>query len=143
MALIGTNVSESPEVVLLVEDDPNIKEIYSTILKSGGYSVHDVISGDEALASIVANKPRYVLLDLMIPGVPGIEVLKALRTDPKYQNLPDQPKVIVVTNVADPEMVKLAKKYNADKYVIKAEISASDLPKILSEVDAAPPAAAA
>lgn len=126
--------SDAHSVVLLVEDDPNIKEIYSTILKSNGYNVNAVIAGDEALRVIETIKPKYLLLDLMIPGIPGIELLKTLREDPKYQSLDPQPKIVIITNVADPEMAKQAAKLKVDKYVIKAEISARDLPKILAEL---------
>lgn len=122
---------QTPGVVLLVEDDPNIKEIYSTILKTNGYNVHAVIGGDEALKAIESDKPKFVLLDLMIPGIPGIEVLRTLREDPKFQALDPQPKIVIITNVADPEMAKQAEKYKADKYLIKAEISARELPKML------------
>ncbi len=127
-------LAEAPKVVLLVEDDPNIQEIYSTILKSGGFDVTNVINGKDALAHIEDSKPEFVLLDLMIPGMPGIEVLKNLRTNPKYQAITPQPKIIIITNVADPKMAATAKEYGVDRYIIKAEISASDLPEILKAV---------
>ncbi len=130
-----------PQVVLLVEDDPNIQEIYATILKSGGYNVTSVVTGDEAIAKIEEHKPEFLLLDLMIPGISGIEVLKKLRTDPKLLALKPQPKVVVVTNVADLNVKAEAQKLGVERYIIKAEISAGDLPNVLKELSATKPAA--
>lgn len=124
-----------PTIILLVEDDPNIQEIYKTVLASSGYNVRAVISGDQALREIEQKKPEFVLLDLMIPGIPGIDVLKTLRTEPKFTAMKPQPRVVVITNVADPEMAKTAKQLGVARYIIKAEISASDLPKILKRLE--------
>lgn len=131
-------MSTSPKAVLLVEDDPGIQEIYHTILSMQGYDVKGVTTGEEALAEIERGQAHFLLLDLLIPGISGLEVLKTIRTDPKFQNASAQLKVVVLTNVSDSEMTKEVKRLGVDKYLIKAEIAADDLPKILKTVDAAP-----
>jgi DNA-binding response OmpR family regulator len=133
-------MTKLPTTVLLIEDDLGILEIYKTILEAAGFQVKTITNGDEALPEIERGYAHFILLDLMIPGIPGIDILKKLRTDPKLRALPLQPKVVVITNVSDPDISKTATELGVDKYIIKADISAVDLPGILKSVAAEKPA---
>lgn len=77
-----------PGTVLLVEDEPNIKEAVSFILERDGWTVHAHGDGATALEAVARHAPDVVILDVMLPGRSGLEVLRALRADPATAALP-------------------------------------------------------
>lgn len=79
--------------VLIVDDDANIRRLLSTILSDEGIPVAVAASGVEALDLILERSPRLVILDLMMPGLDGFEVLRRLRSDARTRHI----SVIVVT----------------------------------------------
>jgi DNA-binding response OmpR family regulator len=84
--------------VLIVEDEEDIRELLSYTLIRDGYQVATVASGEEALAVAEAKTPDLVLLDLMLPGVDGAEVLMRKQKDPAIMHIP----VIAVTALSSP-----------------------------------------
>ncbi len=77
--------------ILIIDDDPHISSLLSEVLQNEGYSVANAYSGTEALLLLAQIKPDLILLDLMLPGLSGEELL------PRIQNIP----VIVVSAKAD------------------------------------------
>ena len=65
--------------ILLVDDDEILREMYGKMLKKIGYEVSFAVSGKEALQQIVQKKPDLILLDLMMPDMNGVEVIKTLK----------------------------------------------------------------
>ncbi|WP_344037267.1 response regulator, partial [Saccharothrix xinjiangensis] len=65
--------------VLLVEDDAHIRQALGLALADEGFAVADAVSGEEALELLADAEPDVVLLDLMLPGVDGLEVCRTLR----------------------------------------------------------------
>ncbi|MEX1660437.1 response regulator transcription factor [Thioclava sp. 15-R06ZXC-3] len=74
--------------VLLIEDEPHIAEAIRFILSRAGWGVSVLADGAQAMAQIVAQAPDAVILDLMLPGRSGLEILAAMRTDPALVALP-------------------------------------------------------
>ncbi|MDO8881601.1 MAG: response regulator [Pseudotabrizicola sp.] len=74
--------------VLLIEDEPNITEAIRFILSRDGCEVTTLADGVGAVAAVRAVMPDLVILDLMLPGVSGLEILAELRADPATQGLP-------------------------------------------------------
>lgn len=74
--------------VLLIEDEPNIIEAIRFILMRDGWTVSTLSNGAEAEAQIRAGRPDVVILDVMLPGRSGYEILDALRADPATAGLP-------------------------------------------------------
>lgn len=74
--------------VLLIEDEPNISEAISFVLSRDGCDVACLADGVDALAQVRARMPDLVILDLMLPGRSGLEILIDLRADPVTQRLP-------------------------------------------------------
>ena len=72
-------VTERPLRVLVVDDDPNVSEVVSRYLEHDGFSVEVVADGDRALERALADLPDLVVLDLMLPGIDGLEVCRRLR----------------------------------------------------------------
>ena len=98
--------------VLIIDDDANICEVINMYLLSGGYETRICHNGKEAINLFLEFKPDIVLLDIMIPGVDGIEVLKWIR---KNNEVP----VIMLTAKGDTFDKVLALELGADDYVVK------------------------
>src|SRR5262245_36118702 len=67
------------ESILIVEDEASIASFVSLYLKNAGYSVRTAASGEDALAQVSAGAPAMIILDLMLPGIDGIEVCRRIR----------------------------------------------------------------
>ena len=73
--------------VLLIEDEPNIAEAIRFILSRDGWEVTVEENGAQALPRVADVKPDLVILDLMLPGMSGLEILSSLRADPATEDL--------------------------------------------------------
>jgi len=101
--------------ILFVDDDPILREFAVVNLASEHAVVDTAQDGQAALAAIAANTPDIVLLDLEMPVLDGFGVLKALRADPRWRDLP----VIVVTGREDVDAVDRAFGAGATSFVVK------------------------
>ncbi len=101
--------------ILIVEDDPAVANILQKQLQHEGYFCECVNNGDKALTSVRRHAPDLVLLDRVLPGLTGDEVVRRLKSDPRTQSIP----VIMLTGKCDEsdELVGLA--LGADDYVSK------------------------
>ncbi len=125
--------------ILLVEDDPQIAEIYTTALKRDGYEVANAVDYDGALAQAKAFQPDLIFMDIMIPGRSGLEALHTLRTDPQYDA--QKKKIVLLTNLGENEQVTKALDSNqVDGYVIKADIVPHELSEIIKSFEGPAPA---
>ena len=101
--------------VLVVDDEKDIRELLIDDLLDSGYQVIEAENGSEALDRIYNDRPDIVLLDLMMPVMNGIQVLKALKSDPDTVNLP----VVLLTAVAAEDGEQKSKELGADYYLTK------------------------
>jgi phosphate regulon transcriptional regulator PhoB len=104
-----------PSRVLIVEDEPDIRELVVHHLKREGYQVSVAASGEEALRQVQASPPDLVLLDLMMPTMNGLEVCRRLRQDPVTASLP----IVMLTAKGDEVDRVLGLELGADDYVVK------------------------
>ncbi len=74
--------------VFVVDDEPDVVELIETVLELAGYGVESETSGRRALTRILENPPDLVLLDLMMPDLDGMELLKLLRAQPQGADIP-------------------------------------------------------
>ncbi|MDZ7904971.1 MAG: response regulator [Cypionkella sp.] len=74
--------------VLLIEDEPNIAEAIRFLLSRDGWQVMVLPTGDGAMAQILAARPALVILDLMLPGQSGLDILRQIRASPDVPDLP-------------------------------------------------------
>ena len=75
------------EKILVVEDEESILELVTFNLKKEGYEVEGVTTGEEALDYARTSSPDLIVLDLMLPGVDGLEVCKRLMSDPETESI--------------------------------------------------------
>jgi DNA-binding response OmpR family regulator len=112
--------------ILLIEDDEMIRDLYKTVFSSSGLFVDDVGTGENGLESLMKNHYDLVLLDMMLPGIDGIEVLTRLKQMPNIQV-----KVVVLSNLGQEDVIKKAMDLGAIDYVSKVALSPYDLVKEL------------
>jgi CheY-like chemotaxis protein len=101
--------------ILVVDDERDILDLARIVLESGGYEVTTVASGEEALRIISMKKPDLVLLDVVLPGVSGLDVCRLLRRDPGTRSV----KVVLFTALGTEVDMMLEKKDKADGYISK------------------------
>ena len=102
--------------ILIIEDDEIAASVYRNKLSSEGYQVEVAEDGEEGLREIGAFKPDLVLLDLVIPKIPGVELLKLVRANPEHKDLP----VVVFSNTFLSSVIKDAWKAGASKCLSKS-----------------------
>jgi DNA-binding response OmpR family regulator len=74
--------------ILLAEDEPNIVESLTFLLERAGFDVASEMNGQTALDAVLTNLPDVIILDVMLPGLDGFEILRHLRADARTQALP-------------------------------------------------------
>jgi DNA-binding response OmpR family regulator len=112
--------------VLLIEDEPNIAEAMRFLLTREGFRVSHLADGHDVLDLVQRDRPDLLILDHMLPGMSGLEILQALRADPQTSELP----VMMLT--ARGRDRALAERAGADRFISKPFSNAD----ILAEVRA-------
>jgi DNA-binding response OmpR family regulator len=122
----------SGKTVLCIEDEHFIGELYQRALTKAGYNVTIVLDGKEGLEAAQTDKYDIILLDLMIPTITGIDVLRVLRDPKKTPKL--HGKIIITTNLEQREEVRGDIEKQADGYLVKAEITPRELVGFLNQL---------
>lgn len=112
--------------ILVVDDELDFLEIVKLRLQTNGYDVIIAIDGKEALAKVRKEKPDAVLLDILMPGMDGIDVLKKIRKIRK--NLP----VFMITAFSSEERFRLANRFGASGFIVKTDNLQAEIDHITS-----------
>lgn len=119
--------------ILLVEDNPQIIEMYKIVLTKNGYPLVIALTVDDALVQAKSFNPDVILLDIMLPGNrTGLDALMLFRTNEEY-GCKDK-RILMLTNLGLTEDIQKVCEEYADGYIVKAEIVPSDLPKLIENV---------
>ncbi len=100
------------KTVLTIDDDTAITELLAMLLRTHGYEVKTVNSGEDGVEAIKKYNPHVVILDLMMPGMDGWQVCKNVR---EFSNVP----IVVLSALDDPAMIASALDAGADDYLVK------------------------
>jgi CheY-like chemotaxis protein len=119
--------------ILLVEDNIELRAIYEQYLKRRGYTIEVAVDGEDALRLGKKFRPELIFLDIMMPKIDGLKVLKMLRHDEAYGCT--RSKIVLLTNLGDASRVDPKVQKDMDGYVIKAEINLSDLIDIIKSFE--------
>lgn len=103
--------------ILLIEDDEGIAELYSFRLANDGYVVEVAGDGEEGLVRARATTPDLIFLDLRLPTMSGLDVLRRIRADPATAAIP----VVIVTNFNEPDLRKQGVSLGALEFLVKAD----------------------
>jgi len=116
--------------ILLVEDDPFLIDIYSKKFKESGFNFEVVQDGEKALKRIEEKKPDLLLLDIVLPGIEGWEIIRRIKNNPLLKDL----KIIILSNLGQTQEVKKGLRLGAIKYLIKAHYTPSEVVKEVKKV---------
>jgi two-component system alkaline phosphatase synthesis response regulator PhoP len=103
------------EHILVVDDEEDILELVEYNLVKNGYEVKCVTTGEDAVKSARSDLPDIIILDLMLPGIDGLEVCKILKNDPKTSHIP----ILMLTAKGEEADVVTGLELGADDYVTK------------------------
>mgnify|MGYP001034159188 CR=1 FL=1 len=109
--------------ILIVEDDKFLRELISRKLQQQGFSVSEAVDGTEGLQKAKEEKPDLILLDLILPGIDGFEVLTRIKQDPYISSIP----VLILSNLGQKEEVERGLKLGAIDYLVKAHFTPSEI----------------
>lgn len=101
--------------LLVIDDDPFIRTLVNKTFSNLGFEVLAAPDGFEGIDAIKTQKPALILLDIMMPILDGLEVLKRIKESPEVSRIP----IIMFTSVAESKMVIESSKLGADDYIIK------------------------
>ncbi|MEK7631257.1 MAG: response regulator [Patescibacteria group bacterium] len=113
--------------ILLVEDDQFLRELMTTKLKREGFDVHVAVDGREGLLKIQTVKPDIVLLDVILPGLDGFNVLQQVRAS--GDNVVSQVPIVLLSNLGQDSDVQKGKSLGANDYLIKSNLTIDEIIK--------------
>ncbi|MFC1756160.1 response regulator transcription factor [Patescibacteria group bacterium] len=117
------NENELKKVVLLIEDEIDLVDLYTEILNEAGYDVLPSYDGDDGIYKAKNDNWDLMLLDIMLPEKDGMAVLEEVKKTEKGKQGP----IVLLTNLNSEDLIERAYKLGADDYLIKSEISLDDI----------------
>lgn len=103
------------KTVLIIEDEEDAAELFAEMMRVSGFRVLKTSKSAPAIAMMTADKPDIVLLDIMMPEISGLDILRQMRRDPNLANIP----VIMVTAKSMPADIKNGMEAGASTYLTK------------------------
>lgn len=111
-------MTDQKKIILVVEDEDALRMVLKDVLTVEGYEVQEAVNGIEGLEMALRNHPDLILLDILMPKMDGLEMLKNVRADEWGKRVP----VIVLTNLSDNEDIAKAVEEDVFEYFVKTDI---------------------
>jgi len=105
----------SQKTVMIIEDEPEAAELFGEMMRVNGFRVLKMFSSAPAIPMIIQEKPDVIILDIMMPDISGLEVLRYMRREPDLLSIP----VIVVSAKSMPGDIKVGLEAGASMYLTK------------------------
>jgi len=109
--------------ILIIEDDKFLRELMTRKLLSLEYDVVSASDGEEGLQKIKSETPDIVLLDLILPGINGFDVLAKAKKDPAIEKIP----IIILSNLGQSEDIEKGLKLGAQDFLVKAHFTPQEI----------------
>lgn len=109
--------------ILVVEDDKFLRELLVRKLSGEGYDVKNAIDADAAYLALSERIPQIILLDLILPGVDGFEILAHIKADPKTKDIP----VVILSNLGQKDDIEKAIALGAKDFMVKANFTLDEI----------------
>lgn len=116
--------------ITVVEDDKFLRELITQKISQEGYDISEAVDGEKGIETIKKEKPDLVLLDLILPGIDGFEVLSRIKADPDIAETP----VIILSNLGQKEDIERGLKIGAKDYMIKAHFTPEEIIKKITDI---------
>ncbi|MBI5150946.1 MAG: response regulator [Candidatus Pacebacteria bacterium] len=117
------STAEKGIFILVVEDDKFLRELLVRKLSSEGFDVKNAIDAQAAFAILAERKPNIILLDLILPGIDGFEILSQIKSDAKIADVP----VIILSNLGQKEDTDKAMALGAEDFMVKANFTLDEI----------------
>lgn len=114
--------------ILIIEDEKSISNALKAKLEKSGYDVFQAFNGEAGLQEALANKPDLILLDIVMPKMDGLTMLKQLRSDSWGQEVP----IMILTNLSDAKKIEEASSQGVYDFLVKADWKIED---VLSKIE--------
>jgi len=111
------------KTILIIEDDKFLRELIARKLLEEDYEVSEAVDGEEGIKKVIEEKPDLVLLDLILPGIDGFEVLSQMKKESTLASIP----VIILSNLGQKDDVEKGLKMGAVDYLIKAHFTPGEI----------------
>lgn len=111
--------------ILIIEDEEFLCKLLARKLEQSGFVVKSAFDGESGLEVVAADAPDLILLDLLLPGIDGFEVIRRLKSDPKANMIP----IVIISNLGEPGDIASATKLGAAEYLVKAEYTPDQIVK--------------
>ena len=109
--------------IIIVEDDQFLRALVVKKLSQEGFELSEAIDGEDGIKKIKEEKPAVVLLDLILPGIDGFEVLTRMKKDPELAEIP----VIILSNLGQKEEIERGLGLGAVDYLVKAHFTLTEI----------------
>ncbi len=106
---------DSQKTVMIIEDEPDAAEMFAEMMRVSGFHVIKMFSSAPAIPMIAQEKPDIIILDIMMPDISGLEVLRYMRREPDLRAIP----VIIVSAKSMPGDIKIGLEAGASMYLTK------------------------
>lgn len=119
-----------PKKIVIVEDDQFLRKLITRKLSGQEYEIVEAVDGEGALEKIKQEQPDLVLLDLILPGMDGFEVLSEIEEDPELSSIP----VIILSNLGQKSEIEKGLDMGAVDYLVKAHFTLGEIGDKIEEV---------
>jgi len=109
--------------ILIIEDDLFLRDLAYQKLQSAGFEAHQAADGEEGFKKIIEVKPDLVLLDIVLPGIDGFEILRRKKDNPEISSIP----VVILSNLGQKEEIEQGLSLGAKDYLIKAHFTLDEI----------------
>jgi len=116
--------------ILIVEDDKFLRELISKKLISEEFKIEEAIDGEEGLKKLQEMKPDIILLDLILPGLDGFEVLERIKDNPATGSIP----VLILSNLGQKDEIEKGLKLGAVDFLVKAHFTPEEIVQKIKQV---------
>ncbi|MDD5145476.1 MAG: response regulator [Candidatus Pacebacteria bacterium] len=116
--------------ILFIEDESALQKTFSDLLSAAGFEMISALDGEIGLELAQRKNPDLVLLDLVLPKMHGLEVLKKLKEDPKTKEVP----IIILTNLEGMAEVEKALELGATTYLVKSQYDLKEVAEKIKQI---------
>jgi len=118
------------ENILIIEDDKFLRELISRKLINESFKIEEAIDGEEGLKKLQEIKPDLILLDLILPGLDGFEVLERMKDNPGTSMIP----VLILSNLGQKDEIERGLKLGAVDFLVKAHFTPEEIVDKVKEI---------
>lgn len=117
------NPVNTKKTILVIEDDLFLIRAYQVKFEKEGFNVLVATEGTSALAYLQKDPPDLIMLDLMLPGISGFDVLTEIRKNDKWKDVP----VIILTNLGQEQDKQRGEEFGVKDYIVKANVKIAEV----------------